>query len=88
MLTGLPGRLRPVFILLEQNFVDMADHAHAETSAGTKAPLFDQQELQEFEAADAEAGSAIGRMLSWFFLYTVFAMTVSTLATAWWISKG
>jgi hypothetical protein len=65
----------------------MADHAHAETSAGTKAPLFDQQELQEFEAADAEAGSAIGRMLSMFFLYTVFAMTVSTLATLWWISK-
>lgn len=66
----------------------MSDHAVADHSAPTQQNLFSKDELHQFGADDAEAGSAIGKMLSIFFLYTIVVMTISTLATIWWISKG
>jgi len=49
---------------------------------------FNSNELQQFDADDAHAGSAIGKMLALFFLYTVIAMAGSCLATWYWISKS
>ncbi|APZ92549.1 hypothetical protein [Fuerstiella marisgermanici] len=43
-------------------------------------PLFSAVEVEQFEADDVVAGSAIGRMLSFLFLYTVLAMTF----VVWW----
>lgn len=39
-------------------------------------PLFTPVEIEQFEADDVVAGSAIGKMLSILFLYTVLAMTL------------
>lgn len=44
------------------------------------APMFSAVELEQFEADDVVAGSAIGKMLSVLFLYTVLAMSF----VAWW----
>jgi len=60
----------------------MSDHA---TPQPVENP-FEETELKQFEADDAEAGRAIGKMLSIFFFYTVIVMTISTIATYWWIS--
>ncbi len=43
-------------------------------------PLFSAVEIEQFEADDVVAGSAIGKMLSILFLYTVLAMSF----VAWW----
>ena len=43
-------------------------------------PLFTAVEIEQFEADDVVAGSAIGKMLSILFLYTVLAMSF----VAWW----
>lgn len=51
-----------------------------ETSSTTDATLFTAVQLEEFEADDVIAGSAIGKMLSILFLYTVFAMSF----VGWW----
>ncbi|MCA9090926.1 MAG: hypothetical protein KDA90_20070 [Planctomycetaceae bacterium] len=66
----------------------MSEHAVAEHSTPVDEPLFSRDELRQFEADDAEAGSAIGQMLSLFFLYTIVVMTISTLVTIWWIRLG
>lgn len=42
----------------------------------TPEPLFNEQELSQFDSDDVEAGSAICKMLSLFFLYTVLAMAI------------
>lgn len=55
----------------------------------TEAPLeanhpedpFTPEDVAQFDADDAEAGSAIGRMLTLFFFYTVVAMTITGLCT-------
>ena len=47
-------------------------HGHA---APTVEYHFDNQDLDFFDAEDVQAGRAIGKMLSSFFLYTVFAMS-------------
>lgn len=47
--------------------------AVAEPPAG---PLFEDFELTKFDDDDVEAGSAICKMLSLFFLYTVLAMAI------------
>ena len=52
----------------------MSDHSEPHES------LFSPAELQQFEADDVTAGSAIGKMLSWLFLYTVVAMSI----VSWW----
>ena len=48
-------------------------------------PLFQPEELRQFEADDAEAGSAIGKMLSLFFFYTVIVMAISAYVTYRWV---
>lgn len=57
-------------------------HAVAET------PIpFSKGELKQFDADDATAGAAIGKMLSLFFLYTVIVMTISSIATYVWVTS-
>ena len=51
-----------------------------ETATQEDEPLFTSTEVQQFEADDVVAGSAIGKMLSLLFLYTVLAMSF----VAWW----
>ena len=51
-------------------------------------PLFPPEEIRQFEADDAEAGSAIGKMLSLFFLYTVIVMAISAYVTYRWVLQG
>ena len=51
-----------------------------EQTASTETPIFTPVEVEQFEADDVVAGSAIGRMLSILFLYTVLAMSF----VAWW----
>ncbi|MEZ6059164.1 MAG: hypothetical protein R3C19_02265 [Planctomycetaceae bacterium] len=53
-----------------------------ETATETKIekPLFSDVEIEQFDADDVVAGSAIGKMLSLLFLYTVLAMSL----VAWW----
>jgi len=43
-------------------------------------PLFEQDELQQFDADDVTAGKALCKMLSLFFFYTVIVMAI---AGAW-----
>lgn len=50
------------------------------TAPATDQELFSRDDLKQFAADDVVAGSAIGKMLSLFFLYTVFAMSL----VAWW----
>ncbi|MEZ6132537.1 MAG: hypothetical protein R3C59_28055 [Planctomycetaceae bacterium] len=51
-----------------------------EQTATPDKPLFTAVEIEQFEADDVVAGSAIGKMLSMLFLYTVLAMSF----VAWW----
>ncbi|HIE99769.1 MAG TPA: hypothetical protein EYG03_26295 [Planctomycetes bacterium] len=51
-----------------------------ETATPDDDALFTATEVQQFEADDVVAGSAIGKMLSALFLYTVLAMSF----VAWW----
>ncbi|WP_437194427.1 hypothetical protein [Planctomicrobium sp. SH527] len=46
---------------------------------------FSPEEIASFDADDAHAGAAIGKMLTVFFLYTVVAMVGSSVATWYWI---
>jgi hypothetical protein len=60
----------------------MSDHAsHDATSVSQDAPLFSAVEVEQFSADDVTAGSAIGKMLSALFLYTIFAMAIAGLWT-------
>ena len=54
-----------------------------EQAAATEVPenLFEREELAQFDADDVNAGKAIGVMLSLFFLYTMFAMSIAGLWT-------
>jgi len=45
-------------------------------------PLFEEDELEQFDADDVTAGSAICKMLSLFFLYTVIVMAIVGFWTA------
>jgi len=66
----------------------MPEHAPVTESVSqeTESIPFSSADLKQFDADDAEAGRAIGKMLSLFFLYTVFAMTGAAYATYWWIT--
>ena len=60
----------------------MTDHAsHDATAAHADAPLFSAVEVEQFSADDVTAGSAIGKMLSALFLYTVVAMSIASYWT-------
>lgn len=50
------------------------------TPTTTEEDLFSRDDLKQFASDDVQAGSAIGKMLSFFFLYTVLAMSL----VAWW----
>ncbi len=63
----------------------MSEHAPAEAEhaapAGTlPEPLFNREELAQFDQDDVQAGSVIGKMLALFFVYTVVVMSLA----AWW----
>ena len=51
-------------------------------------PLFSAVEIEQFEADDVVAGSAIGKMLSLLFLYTVLAMSFVTWLTFSWVNDN
>ena len=51
--------------------------------ATTEDPLFTPIEVEQFETDDVIAGSAIGKMLSALFLYTILAMSIVG-AWTWW----
>jgi hypothetical protein len=57
-----------------------------ETTSVQEKPLFDAVELEQFDADDVVAGSAIGKMLSILFLYTVIVMSFVTWLTFKWVS--
>lgn len=59
----------------------MSDHAsHDAAPVSQDAPLFSAVEVEQFSADDVTAGSAIGKMLSALFLYTIVAMAIA----GWW----
>jgi hypothetical protein len=56
-------------------------HESGVAVAEVTGPLFDEQELAEFQSDDRHAGRAIGKLLAGFFLYTVVVMTIVALWT-------
>jgi hypothetical protein len=59
----------------------MSDSASHDAASEThEAPLFSPVEVEQFSADDVTAGSAIGKMLSALFLYTIVAMGIA----GWW----
>ncbi|WP_166827537.1 hypothetical protein [Thalassoroseus pseudoceratinae] len=44
-------------------------------------PYFDEAELKQFDADDSLAGSAIGKMLTILFLYTIAVMSIAAIWT-------
>jgi len=48
---------------------------------------FNKQDLAEFSADDTEASANIGKMLTIFFAYSLFAMMVVT-AWTFWVSQS
>ena len=50
------------------------------TAPANDQDLFSRDDLKQFAADDVVAGSAIGKMLTLFFAYTVVAMSL----VAWW----
>ncbi len=50
------------------------------TATAPPQPLFDPEELAQFDSDDTLAGSHIGKMLAFFFLYTVIVMSI----VVWW----
>lgn len=59
----------------------MSDTASHDAASEThEAPLFSPVEVEQFSADDVTAGSAIGKMLSALFLYTIVAMGIA----GWW----
>ena len=55
-----------------------------EHSATTEEPLFEDDELAQFDADDVTAGGVICKMLSLFFLYSVIA---TALVSYWTYSN-
>lgn len=49
--------------------------------------VFQSSDVEFFTAEDTEAGQAICKLLSVLFMYTLFAMTVTTLVTLYWINR-
>lgn len=64
----------------------MSESLTAHAAAGdvaqpeSQGSLFEADELSQFDDDDVTAGRAICKMLSWFFLYTVIAMSL----VGWW----
>jgi hypothetical protein len=68
--------LQTAAVAVESPFISSAPTA----AAVAEAPLFTEQQIDQFDADDGDAGRAIGRMLASFFLYTVIVMSL----VAWW----
>lgn len=49
--------------------------------------VFEASDVEFFTAEDTQAGQAICKLLSVLFMYTLFAMTVTTLVTLYWINR-
>lgn len=60
---------------------------HASSSSEPEVVPFSSADLKQFDADDAQAGRAIGKMLSLFFLYTVLAMSIAAYVTYSWITN-
>ncbi len=58
------------------------------TAVASSEPLFTSEEVKQFDCDDAEAGRAIGKMLSVMFFYTVVVMAISAAATYYWVSNS
>jgi hypothetical protein len=64
-----------------------ADQEHSHPIEA-EAPHFDRDEVHQFEEDDREAGVNIGKMLSFLFIYTVVAMSITAYATyAHWMGE-
>lgn len=74
-------------MMTSETFSAMSDSA-AHTPPSSDDAQFDRDEVRQFEADDTEAGRAIGKMLSLFFLYTVMVMALSTYVTIRWVYRG
>ncbi|WP_437201722.1 hypothetical protein [Planctomicrobium sp. SH664] len=61
---------------------------HSTPLPSSEPAPFTSTQVKQFDADDAEAGAAIGKMLSIFFLYTVAAMAFATSITYWWITHA
>lgn len=59
-----------------------------ESNAPSSEQLFSNEEVKQFGLDDAEAGRAIGKMLSALFLYTVIAMSISAIVTYYWVTTS
>lgn len=55
----------------------------SDQASPAEEPLFTPVQIEQFEADDVVAGSAIGKMLSILFLYTVIAMSLVGGWTYW-----
>lgn len=55
----------------------MSDTAHNHEPAHNLESLFSNTELLEFDSSDAAAGRSIAKILTFFFIYTVLAMSVA-----------
>lgn len=68
----------------------MSEHAaHSEhpSASAESEQLFTADEIRQFDRDDAEAGQAIGKMLSIMFLYTVIVMGISAAVTYYWVTN-
>lgn len=61
---------------------DETTHPNAPAHSESATPLFEQDELTQFDQDDVTAGRAICKMLSLFFLYTVIVMAIAGYWTA------
>lgn len=52
-----------------------------EKAVATDEPLFNDEELKQFDADDSQAGGAIGKMLTILFLYTIAVMSLAAIWT-------
>lgn len=52
-------------------------HSGPDGHPSAAEPLFEEDELTQFDADDVTAGRAICKMLSLFFLYTVIVMAIA-----------
>ena len=61
------------------------DAAHADEHPQQVVPAFDQDDVRQFQADDAEAVTNIGKMLVAFFFYSLIVMSIVSLlaALAW-----
>lgn len=59
----------------------MSQEEHQAGTADPSANPFEREEVAQFDADDVQAGRAIGKMLSLFFIYTLVAMSIVALWT-------